>query len=94
MCIRDSNGTLEARDLKSGELLWEYQTEASRTNRNWVLTADRKFNEGLLFHSAWNEAPFVSADLQFSIGSIFSSPLIANGSVFVGSTDGYLYALE
>lgn len=88
------NGTLEARHLNSGELLWEYQTGASLENRNWVLTAERKFNEGLLFHSAWNDAPTVSADLQLGVGSIFSSPLIVNRTVFVGSTDGYVYALE
>jgi outer membrane protein assembly factor BamB len=29
------NGTLEARDLNTGELLWEFQTEASRQNRSW-----------------------------------------------------------
>ena len=33
------NGTLEARDLATGELLWEYQTEASLQNRSWILTA-------------------------------------------------------
>jgi hypothetical protein len=30
---------------------------------------------------------------EFSIGSIFSSPLIVDGVVFFGGTDGYLYAL-
>ncbi len=28
------NGTLEARDLNTGDLLWDFQTEASRQNRN------------------------------------------------------------
>jgi outer membrane protein assembly factor BamB len=36
----------------------------------------------------------VSADRQFAIGAIFSSPLVANGVVYFGSTDGFLYALE
>ena len=88
------NGTLEARDLKSGELLWEYQVESSRQNRGWVLTSDRKFNGGLLGHSNWREAPLVETDRQFGIGAIFSSPLVADGVVYFGSADGYLYALE
>lgn len=88
------NGTLEARDLNSGELLWEYQTEASRQNRNWALTADRKFNTGMLFYSPWREAPLTVLDVQWSVGSIFSSPAVVNGMVYAGSTDGYLYALE
>ena len=88
------NGTLEARDLTSGDLLWEYQTEASRQNRGWVLTADRKFNSPLLFHSPWREATAVATDRQFSVGSFFSSPMVANGVVYAGSADGYLYAIE
>jgi outer membrane protein assembly factor BamB len=88
------NGTLAARDLKSGEMLWEFQTEASKQNKGWVLAADRKFNEPMLFHSSWREAPVVATDRQFSIGAIFSSPLVVNGVVYFGATDGNLYAVE
>ena len=88
------NGTLEARDRNSGELLWEFQTETSKQNANWILTAERRFNVPLLFFDNWREAPLVSADRQFAIGAIFSSPLVANGCVYFGSTDGFLYALE
>ncbi|HEY4284401.1 MAG TPA: PQQ-binding-like beta-propeller repeat protein [Chthoniobacterales bacterium] len=88
------NGTLEARDINSGELLWDYQVEKSKQNKGWVLTADRKFNEPLLSYSQWREAPTVATERQFGIGAIFSSPLVANGIVYFGSTDGYLYALE
>jgi len=88
------NGTLEARDLNSGELLWEFQTDASKRNNGWVLTADQKFNVPLLFRSSWREAPIVATDRQFGVGSIFSSALVADNVVFVGSTDGALYALE
>ncbi|MGI9088674.1 MAG: PQQ-binding-like beta-propeller repeat protein [Chthoniobacterales bacterium] len=88
------NGTLEARDLKTGELLWEYQVEKSKENRGWVLTSERKFNAPLIFYSSWRENPTVGVDQQFSIGSVFSTPLVANGVVYFTSTDGYLYALE
>ena len=88
------NGTLEARDGKSGELLWDFQTETSKQNKGWVLTADRKFNEPMFYYSNWREAPMVATDRQFSIGAIFSSPLVVNGVVYFGSTDGNLYALE
>ena len=88
------NGTLEARDLDTGNLLWEYYTEASKRNDGWVLTADRQFNGPLLFWSSWREVPIVATDRQFGVGSIFSSPLIVDGVVYFGSTDGNLYALE
>ena len=88
------NGTLEARDLASGDLLWEFQTEASKRNEGWILTADRKFNSSVTFWSSWREAPIVAADRQFAIGAVFSSPLVVGGVVYFGSTDGVLYALE
>jgi outer membrane protein assembly factor BamB len=88
------NGTLEARDVKTGNLLWEYQIEKSKENKAWVLTSDRKMNGPLLFYSNWREIPIVAADQSFGIGAIFSSPLVANGAVYFGSTDGFLYALE
>jgi len=88
------NGTLQARDANTGTLLWEYQTEASKANKGWVLTSERKFNAPLLFHSPWREATTIAVDRQFNIGAIFSSPLIRNGIVYFTSTDGCLYALE
>jgi outer membrane protein assembly factor BamB len=88
------NGTLQARDANTGTLLWEYQTEASKANKGWVLSSERKFNAPLLYYSPWREAATVEVDRQFSIGVIFSSPLILNGIVYFTSTDGCLYALE
>lgn len=88
------NGTLEARDLKTGDLLWDFQTDASKQNKGWALTAERKFNQPLLFHSNWREAPLIAIDRQTEVGAIFSSPLVVNGVVFFGSTDGFLYAIE
>jgi eukaryotic-like serine/threonine-protein kinase len=88
------NGTLEARDLGSGDLLWEFQTDASKRNAGWTLTAERKFNAPMLASSSWRETPIVTAIQQFSMGSIFSSPLPVGNAIFFGSTDGSLYALE
>jgi outer membrane protein assembly factor BamB len=88
------NGTLEARDLGSGTVLWQFETESSRRNDGWALTADRRFNAPLLFPSGWREAPVIGTAAQFGTGSIFSSPLVVAGTVYVGSADGNLYALE
>ncbi len=88
------NGTLEARDLRGGELLWKFETDASKQNAGWALTSDGRFNAPMLFTSSWREAPLVATARQFGVGSIFSSPLIVDGIVYFGSTDGNLYALE
>jgi outer membrane protein assembly factor BamB len=88
------NGTLEARDAKTGDLLWDFQVEKSKQNNAWVLTGDRKFNVPFLYHSNWREAPLLANDQQIRIGGIYSSPLVVNGVVYFGSADGFLYALE
>ena len=89
-----TNGMLEARDASTGGLLWTFRTEASRENAGWALTADGKFNAPMLFASSDGEAAILGARQQFATGSMFSSPLVANGTVYVGSTDGNLYAIE
>ena len=88
------NGTLEARDLATGSLLWDYRTEASKRNRGWVLDKERRFNNPLLFSSTWREAPIVAQDHQLRVGSFVSTPLAVAGAVYIGSTDGAVYALE
>jgi outer membrane protein assembly factor BamB len=88
------NGVLEARDAASGDLLWSFRTEASRENAGWALTADGRFNMPMLFPSNNGEASILAAGRQFSTGSMFSSPLVAGNTIYVGSTDGNLYAIE
>jgi outer membrane protein assembly factor BamB len=48
----------------------------------------------MIYRSNWHQAPLTASDLQFSIGSIFSSPLVVGGVIYFGSTDGNLYAIE
>jgi outer membrane protein assembly factor BamB len=88
------NGTLEARDLDSGALLWAFKTEAAKRNKDWILAADGSVNQSLVFRSSWRETPIVDEVRQLSIGAFLSSPLVVNGVVYAGSTDGKLYALE
>jgi outer membrane protein assembly factor BamB len=88
------NGTLEARDVKTGELLWDFQTETSKQNNGWILTGDRRFNAPFFYTSNWREHPTVALDRQISVGGFYSTPLVMNGVVYIGSTDGNLYALE
>jgi eukaryotic-like serine/threonine-protein kinase len=68
--------------------------EGSKQNKGWVLSTDRRFNGPMLYYSNWREAPVVATERQFNIGAIFSSPLVVNGVVYFGSTDGNLYALD
>jgi outer membrane protein assembly factor BamB len=88
------NGSLQARDHESGALLWEFQTEAARTNTGWGLTSERRFNSPMLYPSGWHDAMAMGAARQAALGSFFSTPLVVGRTIYVGSADGRVYALE
>jgi outer membrane protein assembly factor BamB len=88
------NGSLTARDAATGKVLWEFQTDASKENKGWVLTAERRFNNPLIFFDNWKEGPLVALIRELSVGSVLSSPLVAGGTVYFGSTDGFVYAID
>jgi outer membrane protein assembly factor BamB len=89
-----TNGMLEARDAATGDLLWTFRTEASRENKGWALTAEGRFNNPMNFPSGNGEAQIIATSRQFSVGSMFSTPWVAQNAIYVGSTDGNVYAIE
>lgn len=88
------DGTLEAIDLRTHRVLSTFRTEASRRNRAKYLKPDGTMN----FRAArgpeyfYDELPGALKNL-FTMGTFLSSPVIANGTLYIGSTDGYVYAL-
>jgi outer membrane protein assembly factor BamB len=88
------NGSLQAREAATGALLWEFQTEAARINTGWGLTSERRFNAPMLYPSGWHDAMAVGAARQSALGSFFSTPLVVGRTIYVGSADGRVYALE
>jgi outer membrane protein assembly factor BamB len=81
--------------VRTGKLAWEFRTEASRFDPLKVLQPDGDFNESL-FAPVFGDFQdmYVSFYRLVSVGAIFSSPAVAGGVVYVGSTDGNLYAIE
>jgi outer membrane protein assembly factor BamB len=88
------NGKLYAVSSRTGQLAWEFQTEASRHDPLKILNAD-----GSLNHDSFSPlfGDFEDMYLDFyrfvSIGAIMSSPVVDGGVLYVGSLDGTLYAL-
>jgi outer membrane protein assembly factor BamB len=79
--------------VASGALLWDFQTEGSQANLGWALTSQRKLNAPMLFPTGWHDAMAIGAARQFGLGSFLSTPLVVDGVIYVGATDGRLYAL-
>lgn len=88
------NGTLEARDLQTGERLWQWTTEAALANIGWALTADGRINGAMLYAEGWHDSMAQGAGRQFAVGAIFATPLVVDRVTYVGSTDGRMVALE
>jgi outer membrane protein assembly factor BamB len=91
-----SNGTLLAIDSKSGKVAWEFQTDASKNDPFKILTPDRHLNNAVLYAPYFRDhQDMVLAFYRvFSLGAIWSSPVVDRGRLFFGSTDGNLYALQ
>jgi outer membrane protein assembly factor BamB len=89
------NGRLYAIDARSGRSVWEFQTEASKADRMKILRADGSLNPDA-FAPVFRDFEDMYLDVYrfISVGAIVSSPVVDRGVVYVGSTDGNLYALH
>ncbi|MBI2679876.1 MAG: PQQ-binding-like beta-propeller repeat protein [Candidatus Solibacter usitatus] len=88
-----SDGWLHAVDLKTGKMQSEFQTEGSKQNAAKYSDAQGKMDPGKLYPDATLDGMIVGNDRMFTLGSVISSPVVAEGVVYFGSTDGYLYAV-
>lgn len=93
--IGSHNGKLYAVDTRTGTLAWEFQTEASRENKLGVLSPDGSLDRAA-FAPVFGDFQDMYVDFYryISVGAIMSSPVVDRGVVYVGSTDGFLYALH
>jgi outer membrane protein assembly factor BamB len=92
--IGTHEGKLMAIDLTSQKPTWTFQTEASKENGPKYTKADGKPNYEAAFDDFYYEDMVVGVNRMLSVGAILSSPVIVDKTVYFGSTDGNLYALE
>jgi outer membrane protein assembly factor BamB len=93
--VGDHNGKLYAIDAKTGTLAWEFRTEASKADPQKILNPDGSLNRDS-FTPVFGDFQDMYVDFfRFtSVGAILSSPVVDRGTVYFGSTDGTLYALD
>jgi outer membrane protein assembly factor BamB len=88
------DGWLRALDLQTGAVAREFQTEGNKQNAAKYVSADGTLNYPAIYLDRSLEGIFAGIDRMHSLGSVLSSPVIAGGVAYFGSTDGYVYAVS
>ncbi len=93
------NGRLYAVNTVTGKKKWEFRTDASISNEGNYYTDD-----GMINAKAYPRPENPDKAYEFmvdnvnlrilSVGSIISSPIVRDGVIYFGSTDGKMYAIN
>lgn len=91
--IGSHQGKLIAIDLASQKTAWTFETDASRQNGPALTKPDGTPKYEAAFADNFYDSMVVGVQKMMSVGAILSSPVVAENVIYVGSTDGFLYAL-
>ena len=90
-----SDGWLHALELGTGAIKAQFQTDGSKEFSPRYVDANGKIKSAELYTERTHDAMVIGLNRMFSLGSILSSPVISpDGTLYVGSTDGHVYALR
>jgi len=92
--LAGQDGKLVAIDLSTRKPAWVFQTEGSRQNLDALSKPDGGPNYEVAFQSTFYDDIVVGVSKTHTVGTILSSPVISGAVVYIGSSDGGLYALE
>ena len=88
------DGRLYSVDTRTKSFGAIFSTDASAANLPAHLDAKGALDVGSFYASATFEGIVVGLNKIYGLGSIAGSPALADGTLFIGSTDGTLYALN
>jgi outer membrane protein assembly factor BamB len=96
--IGDFSGTVFCVDTELKKIAWKFRTQGSLENRDNLLLPSGESNSqgGAVFFKSGptfaNNMKFMEA--LYNLGAVLSTPLVDNGVVYFGSSDGNIYALH
>jgi eukaryotic-like serine/threonine-protein kinase len=91
--VGSMDGKLSGLD-HSGRIIWNFQTDASRRNLSKYVDAKGAMNYSSIVAERFYDDSALRFEKIFSMGSFLSSPVLVNGVLYIGSTDGSIYALK
>jgi outer membrane protein assembly factor BamB len=86
-------GKLIAIDLASQKTSWMFETDGAKQNGAAWTKADGTPNYEAAFQSDFYDDIVTGVSRMMAIGTILSSPVVVDRTIYVGSADGNLYAL-
>ncbi|HMU61310.1 MAG TPA: PQQ-binding-like beta-propeller repeat protein [Gemmatimonadales bacterium] len=89
-----SDGYLNAVDIIHGTLLARFQTDGSKEHGGPYTGEDGVFRAGPMYPDRTLDGMMIGMRTMMTVGSVLSSPVVAGGVVYFGSTDGNLYAVR
>jgi eukaryotic-like serine/threonine-protein kinase len=92
--LASQDGKLTAIDLNSRQPAWVFQTDASRKHLPELSKADGAPNYDAVFDSNFYDDLLVGIGKLHAVGTFLSSPVISGDVLYIGSSDGNLYALR
>lgn len=87
-------GKLLAVDLKSQQVAWEFATDGAKQNGPTYTKPDGAPKYEAAFTDFFHDDMVTGVDKMMSVGAVLSSPTILDKTLFFGSTDGNVYALN
>jgi eukaryotic-like serine/threonine-protein kinase len=91
--IGSHQGKLVAIDLATQKPAWTFETDASRQNGPTFTKPDGTPNYEAAFGDSFYDNMIIGVSKMLSVGAMLSSPVVVDNVIYVGSTDGFLYAL-
>jgi outer membrane protein assembly factor BamB len=89
-----SDGWVRAVNVRTGTSAGGFQTDASRANAaKWIDSAG-VFQTGGMFPDRTIDGLMIGVRTMFTVGSVLSSPVVVDGVLYVGSSDGTVYAIR
>jgi outer membrane protein assembly factor BamB len=89
-----SDGWPHAVDASTGRIKAEFQTDGSKANATRYIDRDGRIDNAALYPDFTLDGMIIGLDRMFSLGSVLSSPVVVDGVVYFGSTDGNVYAIR
>ena len=91
--VGSHSGKLFAINLAQQKIAWEFQTEGARENGAFYTKDDGTPKYEAAYAGDFYDDMIVGVRKLMTVGGIYSSPVLVDGVLYFGSTDGYIYAL-